>query len=111
MKSFTDICKLSQSELKEYMNTLLTARDYEVCYQDGFLYAKGRVPVLLVAHLDTVHKEKCTEITELNGKISSPQGIGGDDRCGVYIIMSLLKYLNCSVLLCEDEEKGGQGAH
>ncbi len=111
MKSFTDLCKMSQKELKEYMNAFLTARDYETCYQDGFLYAKGKVPVLVVAHLDTVHKQKCTEITELNGKISSPQGIGGDDRCGVYIIMSLLKYLNCSVLLCEDEETGGKGAH
>lgn len=110
MKTFTDICKMSQKELKDYLHSFLTSRDYQPDYQDGFLYAKGDVPVLLIAHLDTVHKQKCTEITELNGKISSPQGIGGDDRCGVFIIMNLLKTCRCSVLFCEDEEIGGQGA-
>ena len=27
-----------------------------------YLYAKGTMPVLLVAHLDTVHRELCTHI-------------------------------------------------
>lgn len=110
MKKFTDICKMTQSEVKLYMTDYLISQKYAPISQDGFLYAKGDVPVLLVAHMDTVHKEKCTEIVELDGKISSPQGIGGDDRCGIFIIMNLVRKHHCSVLLCEDEERGGIGA-
>ena len=111
MKSFEDICKMTQNEVKTYMKSYLESRKYNVVDEDGFLYAKGTVPVLLVAHMDTVHEEQCKEIINNNGKISSPQGIGGDDRCGVFAIMNVVKELNCSVLLCEDEEKGGKGAH
>lgn len=110
MKSFEDICRMTQNGVKEYMSGYLTSKGYHPINEDGFLYAKGTVPVLLVAHMDTVHKEICCEIIKENGKISSPQGIGGDDRCGIYIIMNLVKELNCSVLLCEDEEIGCIGA-
>lgn len=110
MKSFKDICKMTQPEVKDYMKEYLTSKKYDVVNEDGFLYAKGDIPVLLVAHMDTVHKETCKTINEVDGKLSSPEGIGGDDRCGVYIIMLIAKELHCSVLLCEDEEKGGIGA-
>ena len=40
----------------------------------------------------------------------SPQGIGGDDRTGVYIILQILRQVNCHVLFCEDEECGGRCA-
>lgn len=110
MKDFTDICRMSQQELKTYMQKYLAGKKYTVINEDGFLYAKGTVPVLLLAHMDTVHKLPCTQIHQVDGKVSSPQGIGGDDRCGIFIIMNLVKELHCSVLLCEDEETGGVGA-
>jgi hypothetical protein len=110
MKTFEDVCRMTQQEVKKYMKKYLTDNKYEVVDQDGFLYAKGTVPVLLVAHMDTVHRQKCKTIVHVDNKLSSPQGIGGDDRCGVFIIMNLVKELHCSVLLCEDEEKGCIGA-
>lgn len=110
MKKFVDICKMTQQEVKSYMTKYLAGYKYKVENRDGFLYAKGDIPVLLVAHMDTVHKQLPTVINEVNGRISSPQGIGGDDRCGIFIIMNLVKKLHCSVLLCEDEEIGGSGA-
>jgi len=110
MKKFVDICKMTQKEVKTYMAAYLTSYGYEVENQDGFLYAKGDVPVLLVAHMDTVHKQLPTKTIEINGRISSPQGIGGDDRCGIFIIMNIIQKLHCSVVLCEDEEVGGVGA-
>ena len=110
MKSFESICKMTQSGVKEYMSAYLLSKGYQPINEDGFLYAKGTIPVLLVAHMDTVHPTTCKEVVYDNGKISSPQGIGGDDRCGIYIIMNLVKELNCSVLLCENEEIGGIGA-
>lgn len=110
MKTFVEICKMTQKEVKAYMAQYLASQKYNVENQDGFLYAKGEVPVLLVAHMDTVHRQLPTKIVEVDGKISSPQGIGGDDRCGVFMIMNIIKNLRCSVLLCEDEESGGIGA-
>lgn len=110
MKNFESICKMTQMEVKAYMKEYLTSKKYKVIDEDGFLYAKGDIPVLLVAHMDTVHKEQCKEIKKVDGKWSSPQGIGGDDRCGVFIIMNIVKDLNCSILLCEDEEIGTIGA-
>ena len=110
MKTFNEICMMTQKEVKEYMREYLTSKAYKVANEDGYLYTKGDVPVLLMAHMDTVHKENCRDIINENGKIYSPQGIGGDDRCGIFMIMNIVKELHCSVLLCEDEEIGMVGA-
>lgn len=113
MKVFEEICKMTQAEVKEYMEKYFSDNNYDVANEDGYLYAEpkyDRVPVLLVAHMDTVHQKQCVEIINENGKLSSPQGIGGDDRCGIYMIMNVVKELRCPVLLTEDEERGGIGA-
>lgn len=123
MKSFEQICSMSQKELKAYLKKYLNGKHYKVIDEDGFLFAKAKdknpIPVLLTAHMDTVHTKNITTIEKVpyvtkDGKtetrISSPQGIGGDDRCGVYMIMNIIKYYNVSVLFCEDEEIGRVGA-
>lgn len=111
MKTFKEICTLNEKGLKLYMTNILKTMRYEPVNENGFLYAKGEIPVLLVAHLDTVHATLPTQIREdKDGRISSPQGIGGDDRCGVYMIQEIVKELKCSVLLCEQEEVGCIGA-
>lgn len=111
-KKFENICKMSQMELKNYVAKEL-AKTYDKIYVgDGYVYAQGDFPVLLVAHLDTVHKKLPTLILYdyVNDAYSSPNGIGGDDRCGVYMIFEVIKRFKCSVLFCEDEEIGGIGA-
>ena len=60
--------------------------------------------------MDTVHEETPKEIVYKSGRVSSPQGIGGDDRCGVYMILKLIEQYDCHVLFCEDEEIGGLGS-
>lgn len=117
MKKFTKICRKEKMELKGWLEKLLKAKYGEVINEDGFLYAKGNVPILLTAHMDTVHKEKCRDIViekhENMTILSSPQGIGGDDRCGVWIIWMILtktKY-RPTILFCEDEEIGGVGSN
>lgn len=115
MKSFVDICRMTQHELKKYLPRFLRGKGYTVVVDDGFIYAKGNnVPVMLTAHMDTVHKEPPSIILrqQSGNKISSPQGIGGDDRCGIYMIMKILKDtdLRPTILFCEDEEIGGIGS-
>lgn len=112
IKTFSYICKLSQKNLKNYVFNELKKTHKEIICKDGFIYAKGNFPILLVAHLDTVHKHLPRTIyyDKNKGTLSSTEGIGGDDRCGVYLILELVKKYNCSVVFCEDEEIGGIGA-
>ena len=113
-RHFERIVRKTQPELKDWLLTQLIEQGYtEPIVEDGFLYAPGTVPVMLLAHLDTVHKQPVKEICwdkDYNVAMS-PQGIGGDDRCGVYMILRIVKELNCHVLFCEDEECGGVGAY
>jgi di/tripeptidase len=111
-KIFETICKKTQPELKKFVTEQLTKRYPTVLSTDGFVYAQGTTPILLVAHLDTVHKATPEVLwyDPEDDSLSSPQGIGGDDRCGVYIILEIIKKHNCSVLFCEDEEIGAVGA-
>ncbi|MBQ3023021.1 MAG: hypothetical protein IJD91_06885 [Clostridia bacterium] len=104
------LCKKTQKELKRHLKKQLKAKYETVISEDGFLFAKGSVPILLVAHMDTVHKELPKQIVYSGNKMSSPQGIGADDRLGVYGIMEIIKKYDCSVMFCEDEEIGCVGA-
>ena len=109
---FESICNMSQKKLKGYVATELRKTYSDVYMGDGYVYAQGTFPVLLVAHLDTVHKKLPGVILYDvdDDAYSSPNGIGGDDRCGVYMIFQVIEKFNCSVLFCEDEEIGGIGA-
>lgn len=113
---FAEICMLTQEELKIVLPTFLKNRGYEdVIVEDGYIYAKGDIPIVLTAHMDTVHKNPVETYTEVISKdglhaIYSPQGIGGDDRCGVYMILRIIEEHKCSVVFCEDEEKGCIGS-
>ena len=109
---FEQIFQLSQERLKQALEAELITSEYTVQKQKGFLYAEGSTPVLLVAHLDTVHRALPETICySVDGAVMmSPQGIGGDDRAGVYMILRLIQSCQCHVLFCEDEETGGHGA-
>lgn len=109
---FEKICRMSQKDLKKFVTKKLEETHDIVIAEDGFVFAQGDFPVLLVAHLDTVHKSlpRVIHYNKKTDSLSSPQGIGGDDRCGVYMVLEAVKQFNCSVLFCEDEEVGGVGA-
>ena len=109
---FEQIFQFSQERLKQALEAELITSEYTVQKQKGFLYAEGSTPLLLVAHLDTVHRALPETICySADGTVMmSPQGIGGDDRAGVYMILRLIQRVHCHVLFCEDEETGGHGA-
>lgn len=111
--TLTRILKKSQKSLKQALSEELERLGYtDVTALEGFLYAPGELPVLLVAHLDTVHHERVKTICcSTDGRVlMSPEGIGGDDRAGVYMILNIIRSHRCHVLFCEDEETGGHGA-
>jgi len=117
LEKLTHYCRPVQKDLKAILkNELLRDRGKErVLNRNGFLYSPGSHPVLLVAHLDTVHQKTPTlfyidKTQSPDGDLWCEEGIGGDDRCGVFIITELIKKLDCHVLFTEDEESGGWGA-
>lgn len=108
------ILKLSQEELLSFAYVELLKRNYynrDIVYTEDYVYAKGTIPILLVAHLDIVHKSiPETIVYDKQKKILwSPTGIGGDDRCGVFGILKICEKFKPYVLFTTDEEKGGLG--
>lgn len=114
---FIKICKMEQFELKKYLEKELRKYYKNVIAQDGFLYVKGKDKVCLTAHMDTVHRELVDDyyVYKSEGRtiVSSPQGIGGDDRCGIYMILRILEKTKYrpTIIFCEDEEIGGVGSN
>ena len=111
MRTLEDFLKPSQKELfgrlcKMYTNAAVCGGKY--------ILVPGEAPVLLVAHLDTVHQQPVRQICKTgNGNIlMSPQGIGGDDRCGVYALVKVHRTAEKKpwLLFTCDEEIGGVGA-
>lgn len=106
------ILKLSQADLfallaKKFSRTAIVNKD-------NFILVKGVAPIMLLAHLDTVHSETVKNIcTSEDGNIlMSPQGIGGDDRCGVFALLKVYDLADVKPFLlftCQ-EEVGGIGA-
>ena len=99
--------KLFKALLRKY-------KDGAFYCKNSFILVKGVAPVMLVAHLDTVHDEPVRDICKTaDGNIlMSPQGIGGDDRCGCYAIASVYELAEKKpwLLFTCDEETGGIGA-
>lgn len=113
MEELIYLLKLTQAELKIILYNYLVEKKMLPVFEDGFVYAKGNIPILLVAHMDTVFDEPTKELCYDKRKdeiFSYDGGIGGDDRCGVYAIMKILEELRPHVLFTEDEEIGGVGA-
>ena len=106
-----EICKLPQDKLKERLFVELQNLGYSPVNEDGYIYAEGTHPVLLMAHMDTVHHDNCTIVcVSEDGKyIMSPQGIGGGERCGIFLIFKNFQKVHCSVIFYEEGENGWVG--
>lgn len=80
---------------------------------EDFIYVEGDIPVGLVAHLDTVHARPPEVIfhDQEHKVIWSPEGLGADDRAGIYGILALIMGgYRPSIFLTTGEERGGLGA-
>ena len=113
MLELYNLLKLRDTELKKYLYEHLKGIGMDPVSSDGYLYAEGDIPILLVSHMDTVFDNPPEELlySAKEGIIySKNSGIGADDRCGVYGILEILKECKPHVLFTEDEEIGCVGA-
>lgn len=106
-----DLLKMGEDELQSYLAKKMVLDGRNVAVDTGFVYSVGKIPILLVAHMDTVHRSTPTVCKSEDGEIyMAPEGIGGDDRAGIYAIMKIIEKYDCHVLFTQGEEIGGTGA-
>lgn len=113
-KLFERLVSLSQKELKKAMSQYLKTKYTKVIFTKDYLVAIGDVPIALVAHLDTVFKTPVSNLyyDQRKGVLWSPEGLGADDRAGVFAILKILQDgYRPSVIFTTDEEQGGLGAY
>ena len=112
MKAIEMFLRPTQEELFDLLRKMF--RGETIVRKGSFILVRGEAPIMLLAHLDTVHRKPVKEIcTTADGNIlMSPQGIGGDDRCGVYALVNAYDAANKKpwLLFTCDEEIGGRGA-
>ena len=82
---------------------------------DNFFWFFGEPQgICLVSHIDTVFSEPQNKIViQKKNIITSPDGLGADDRAGVFALLYLMQKLlpqNVCYLFTNFEEMGGQGA-
>ena len=113
------LCLLSPQELHRQL--VFALRDYGYGANDliitrQYIMAAGDLPVCLVAHLDTVfdkdrYKNKEIYVDHEHQIMWSPQGLGTDDRAGVFAILKLLKMgYKTYIIFTQGEEDGCLGA-
>ena len=110
---FKRLVSLKQKELQKAMAQYLKAKYNNVIFTKDYLVAIGDIPIALVAHLDTVFKTPVSNLyyDRQEGVLWSPDGLGADDRAGVFAILKILQDgYRPSVIFTTDEEMGGLGA-
>lgn len=112
------ILKMSQTELFDYCIKKLKEKYINVVIPEKkeFIAAKGDIPILLVAHLDTVFEDSNRKHMTIyqdkeNGVLWSPDGLGTDDRAGVAMVLAFIDSgYRPHILFTTDEETKATGA-
>lgn len=110
---FKNLCGLSQKSVRKTMLSLLKSKYKTIYATKDYIMAIGDVPIALVAHMDTVFTSPPLNIyyDREQGIMWSPDGLGADDRAGVFGIIKIVQNgLRPTIILTTDEEKGGLGA-
>lgn len=113
LKLFKNLLETSPEKLMRMLNRILCGRYSNLTYTGDYLYAIGDIPIGLVAHVDTVFPEPPEDIyyDREKGVMWSPQGLGADDRAGVFAILKIIQSgLRPTVIFTTNEEVGGLGA-
>ena len=112
-KMLKTLVGLSQEGMRRTMITYLKKKYKNVIATKDYVLAEGDIPIALVAHMDTVFTKPASQVyyDKEQGVIWSPQGLGADDRAGIFSILKIIqgKY-RPTIILTTDEEKGCIGA-
>ena len=112
---FTTIAKMKQSTLRRSMKNFLEKYypKENVLMTEDYILCKGDSPIMVVAHMDTVFKSPPQKIyyDQRQRIMWSPDGLGADDRAGVFAIIKIIQRGHRPhVCFTTNEEVGGLGA-
>ena len=110
---FEKLVSLKEKEVLAAMSQYLKAKYDNVIVTKDYIIAIGNIPIALIAHMDTVFKIPVSDLyyDQKKGVLWSPEGLGADDRAGIFAIIKILQDgLRPSVILTTGEEDGGVGA-
>ena len=112
--NFFEIAKMrTDTLLGKFLPNFLRFHGYRPRPGKYYLYATGKIPILLAAHVDTVFAKPPQKIFfDRKHKVYfSPDGLGADDRAGVFGVLKLVSLgYRPSLLFTDLEESGGEGA-
>lgn len=110
----TTLLQMRTDRLFPVLRKILEERYPKVYAKEGkYIYAPGEIPLGLVAHIDTVHSFPSEEFFYDQEKkvLWAADGLGADDRAGIYAILTLIeKGYRPTIIFTDKEETGGQGA-
>lgn len=112
-KTFEQFVRMPQATLKKVMARWLRDKYEQVVETEDYIYAIGTIPVALAAHMDTVFSTPVEDLFYDTRKnvMWSPEGLGADDRAGVFAIYQIVKAgFRPHIILSTDEERGCLGA-
>lgn len=113
---FEQLCRArEQGVLSVMSNGVLKRNGYtNVIRTPNYVMAEGQVPVVLIAHADTVFTTppKMFFYDQEQNVSWSPDGMGADDRAGIFAITKLIRAygLRPHVIITTGEESGCIGA-
>lgn len=113
---FKIIVQSRQSKLQKMLYKLLKRHYKNIINTPDYILARGDIPVALVAHMDTVFKIPPEKIyyDRQEGVLWSPDGLGADDRAGVFLILKILQRVKKdkkpTIIFTTDEECGCLGS-
>lgn len=113
LRSIEQFFQLKQASLLKALRQYLKNKYDKVISTNDYIIAVGDIPVGLTAHMDTVFKHPPQDIfyDRVKNVMWSPEGLGADDRAGVYSIIQIVKAgFRPTIILTTDEELGCIGA-
>lgn len=109
----TQIMQMPEQNMLASLKTLISKRYKNVVCTKDYLFAIGQEPVCVIAHVDTVFATPPEDIyyDQVKNVMWSPQGLGADDRVGIFLILKILESgKRPSIIVTTGEESGGLGA-
>ena len=109
------LCSLKKEQVQIMLVRYLKNKGYtNVKSTNMYIIAEGELPVCLLAHMDTVFARppRTFYFDSEQSVMWSPDGLGADDRAGIYVIINLIERgYKPSLIFTDLEEKGGVGAN
>jgi hypothetical protein len=117
LQTFEYLAKSTQADIKKLLSTFVHKYYPKVIETDQYILGIGNLEIALLAHMDTIHHFPVNEMfyDERKDVLWSPQGLGADDRAGIYAILNVVLKLEEDdklphVIFTTDEELGCIGA-